>query len=119
MAGTKIPKDPNFSKGVNLSGFDASAILTKFNQVAVVNGSQKIILSTDTAESGALNDAKKLAAGGALTTLKPPTGGGASSANTTKPAGGKSKTTTYLIIGGAALAGLVILFVVYKATRKG
>lgn len=103
----KILKDPNFTKGVNLSGFDPASILSKFNQVAVVNGAQKIILSTDSSEtSQALNNVKQLTSN-ASQTLKPNIGGNGDSSGTAKP--GKKSSTNWLLYGGIAAGGLVIL----------
>lgn len=41
----KIPKDPNFSKGVNLSGLNPDTILASFDDIDLRNGNQKIHLS--------------------------------------------------------------------------
>jgi hypothetical protein len=107
----KLPRDPNFSRGVNLSGLDPSAILREFNQVFIGNGAQKILLSKDGANSSALADVRRVAGQGILAQT-----GQTSKASAPKPGAGKWPAwATYAAIGaGVLILGGGAAFIVLK-----
>ena len=118
---TQAPAPPRYSVGFNVGGLAdllGGAGGSRFNQVYVANGSQRVLLSADTSgDSTALANLRRTANQGILTQ----TGVASINQSTAPKPGGPSFFSRYktpIILAGSGVAGLAILAGVFFVVKR-